>query len=217
MSDTTSLFDQLATSQAGKELRINQLLDSLSPGALGGRRESTTTGLTWGFYGGDVLVNGLATAIANGTVALTASATNYVGLSQAGVVTNTVTTRNPLHAPLYSVTTSVSGVTGYSDERTPAQLDRISYGIATQAMADANQTITQALALCNSLVTTGANTAQRNLVVPLVRRSWVVRCSCTAFGVQVIGASGTGIAIAVGKAAIVECDGTNVLRVTADV
>ena len=89
---------------------------------------------------------------------------------------------------------------------------------ASRAMADANQTLTQAEALCERVTTTGALTAQRNLVVPLVRRSWTVRNACTGgFGVQVIGASGTGTVVASGKVAIVECDGTNVLRVTADV
>jgi hypothetical protein len=37
------------------------------------------------------------------------------------------------------------------------------------------------------------------------------------FGVQVIGATGTGITVADGKRAIVYADGTNVVRVTADV
>lgn len=217
MSDSASQFDQLASNQSGKEIRINQLLDAVSPAALGARRESTTTGLVWGFYGGDTLVNGVPTSVANGTVTLTASSVNYVGLSQAGTVVNTVTTRNPLHAPLYAVTTSVSGVTSYTDERCTQQLAKIAYGIATQAMADANQTLTQAQALCDTLVTTGALTATRNLVVPLVRRKWTVRNTCTGGSIQVIGASGTGITIATVKTAIVECDGTNVLRITADV
>ncbi len=216
MSSSTSKFDQLSTSQAGKEVRINQLVDSVSPAALGGRRESTTTGLTWGYYGGQILVNGTPTDIANGTVTLTGSATNYVQLTQAGAIV-VGTTRDPRYAPLYTVVTTVSGVTSYTDERDAASLERLAYGIATQAMADANQTITQAMALCDTLVTTGALTGTRNLVVPLVRRQWTVRNNCTGGSIQVIGASGTGITIATVKVAVVECDGTNVLRVTADV
>jgi len=215
MSSSTSKFDQLSTSQASKEVRINQLMDSVSPAALGGRRESTTTGLTWGYYGGQILVNGVPTDIANGTVTLTGSATNYVQLTQAGTIV-VGTTRDPRYAPLYTVVTTVSGVTSYTDERDAASLDRLAHGIATQAMADANQTITQAQALCETLVTTGALTGTRNLVVPLVRRSWTVRNNCTGGSVQVIGASGTGVTIATVKVAVVECDGTNVLRITAD-
>ena len=148
------------------------------------------------------------------------TATGWTAFSGTGIGTNgTVvvgTTRDPRYAPLYSVVTTVSGVTSYTDERDAASLARLSYGIATQAMADANQTITQAQALCDTLITTGALTATRNLVVPLVRRRWIVRNNCTGGSVQVIGASGTGVTIATAKVAIVECDGTNVLRVTAD-
>ena len=85
-----------------------------------------------------------------------------------------------------------------------------------QAMADANQTITQSMSLCETLVTTGALTATRNLVVPLRRATWIVRNDCTGGSIQVIGATGTGTTIATVKTAIVSCDGTNVVRVTAD-
>jgi hypothetical protein len=217
MSSTASKFDQLSASgQAGKEVRINALMNSVSPSALGGRRESTTTGLTWGFYGGTILVNGVATDVASGTVTLTGSATNYVGISQAGVV-SVATARNAGHAPLYTVVTTVGGVTSYTDDRTPESMARLSYGIASQALTAANVTLTQAQALCETLVVTGALTAVRDLVVPLVRRRWAVRHTGTGFDMRVIGATGTGITIGIGKAAIVECDGTNVNRLTADV
>lgn len=204
---------------SGNDLQVlvNDNFNNVLASELGARDPTTTTGLTWGYVGGRLLVNGVSTAIASGTVALTASVTNYVGLSQAGTVVNTGTTPNPLHAPLFTVVAGASTVSSYTDTRGNKLLDKIAYGIGTQAMADANQTITQALALCDSLVTTGALTAQRNLVVPLVRRAWTVRNSCTGFGVQVIGASGTGIVVGVGKCAVVECDGTNVLRISADV
>lgn len=210
-------MQNIAGNQVSAEVPINENFINILWAELFARNPLTTTGLTWGYVGGQFPVNGLMTAIANGTVALTASSTNYVGLSQAGTVVNTITTRNPLHVPLFTVVTDATKVTSYTDTRSAQQLQRMGYGIGTQAMADANQTITQTLALCDSLVTTGALTAQRNLVVPLVRRSYIVRNNCTGFGVQVIGASGTGVVIGVGKTAIVECDGTNVLRVTADV
>lgn len=217
MSSSSSLFDQLASNQAGKEIRINQLLDSVSPAAFGGRRESTTTGLTWGFYGGEFMVNGVPTQIANGTVALAASSDNYVGLTQAGVLANSVGSRNAAHAPLYKVTTGSGGVTSYTDERDPASLARLAHGSATQALTTANVTLTQAQALCDTIVVTGTLTAQRDLIVPLLRRRWMIRHTGSSFGARVIGASGTGIVVAAGMTAIVECDGTNVFRITADV
>lgn len=215
MADFTTNLDQLSPSQANQESRNNDSFDAASLGSYFGRRRTTTTGLTWGYYGGKVMVNGVPTTVANGTVALTGSATNYVQLTQAGTVV-VGATRDPRYAPLYQVVTSASAVTNYIDERNTEALQRLGYGIATQAMADANQTITQAQALCETLVTSGALTATRNLVVPLVRRRWTVRNTCTGGGVQVIGATGTGTTVATVKVAVVECDGTNVLRVTAD-
>jgi len=214
--DSTTLFDELATSQAGKEVRINELLNAHSPAAVGGRRASTTTGLTWGFYGGKLLINGTVTAIANGTVTLTGSATNYVSLSQAGAVA-VATSRNAQHIPLYTVITSVAAITSYTDERRPELFARLAYGITSQALTTANVTLTQAQALCDTLVVTGALTAVRDLVVPLVRRRWAVRHTGSGFDCRVIGATGTGVTVGIGKACIVECDGTNVNRLTADV
>lgn len=208
-------LQQLSEGQAYPEVPLNENADALAPGAAFGRKATTTTGLTWGYYGGQILVNGVSTAVADGTVTLTGSTTNYVSISQAGVV-STATSRTAGNAPLYAIVTSGSAVTSYTDERNPADIARLCYGQATQAMADANQTITQAQALCDSINTTGALTAQRNLVVPLVRRAWTIRNDCTSHGVQVIGASGTGTVVGAGKVAIVECNGTNVLRVTAD-
>lgn len=215
MSDSTSNLDALAASSGNLPVRINELFAAHSPSSLGGRRAGTTTGLTWGYYGGYLLVNGVATIVANGTVTLTGSATNYVSISPAGVVSVSAS-RTAGNAPLYAIVAGASSVTSYVDERRAEAFKRLSYGIATQAMADANQTITQAQALCDSLVTTGSLTGTRNLVVPLVRRSWKVRNNCTGGSIQVIGSSGTGITIGVGKTAIVECDETNVNRITAD-
>jgi hypothetical protein len=216
MSSSASKFDQLATSQAGKEVRINELMDSVSPAALGARRASTTTGLTWGYYGGTLMVNGVATDVASGTVALTGSTTNYVSISQAGVV-SVATTRTAGNAPLYLVTTSSGAVTSYTDERTPEGMRRLTRGQATQALTTANVTLTQAQSLCDTLVITGALTGVRDLVVPLVRRQWVVRHTGTDFAARVIGATGTGVTVGIGATCIVECDGTNVNRITADV
>jgi hypothetical protein len=208
MANSTTPIQQIIAG-ANADVRVNENFDAASPSMLFGRRAAATTGLTWAYYGGSISINGVPTAIANGTVTLTASATNYVGLTQAGVVA-VATTANPLHIPLYTVVTGASTVTSYIDNRGPMK----PYGIGTQVMADANQTITQALALCDSLVTTGALTATRDLVVPLARKAWVVRNNCTGGSVQVIGVTGTGVTIAAGSVALVECDGTNVLAAT---
>jgi hypothetical protein len=96
-------------------------------------------------------------------------------------------------------------------------LARHAHGQTSIAVTAANVTLTQAQALCDTITITGALTAARDVLVPLVRRRWVVRHTGTGYAIQVIGESGTGITIAISKTAIVECDGTNVFRVTADI
>lgn len=216
MADSTTNLFELSESQDDQEVLVNELFDAASPATYFGRDADTATGLTWGYLGGVILVNGLPTRIANGTVAITASSTRYVAISTAGVISSS-STRSALLCPLYTVVSDGSGVTSWTDERNPEQMARFFQGRATQAMADANQTITQAQSLCQTLVTTGALTGTRNLVVPLVVRTWTVINNCTGGSIQVIGATGTGITIATVKTAIVACDGTNVIRITADV
>jgi hypothetical protein len=67
------------------------------------------------------------------------------------------------------------------------------------------------------LTFTGTLTATRNITVPLVgKRQWTVY-NGTGQSLQFIGATGTGITVATLKHAIVRSDGTNIVRVTADV
>ena len=215
MASSTTNLDTISSSQAAKEVTANALFDAGSPATLFGRRASTTSALTWGFYGGYLLVDGVLTSIANGTVALTASTTNYVESTRAGVVSKNTTGFTAGQIPLYAIVTGTATVTSYTDYRlaTPPATGKL-----VKAMADANQTLTAADARNQILEATGALTALRNLVVPLGAQQWTVYANTTGgFGVQVIGASGTGITIADTKRAIVYSDGTNVVRVTADV
>lgn len=214
MASSTTNLDTLVYSQASKETTANALFDAGSPATLFGRRATTTSALTWGFYGGMLMVDGVLTSIANGTVTLTASATNYVEATRAGVVSKNTTGFTAGSIPLYTVVTGASTVSSYTDHRTawyPLT------GRVVKAMADANQTLTAAEARSQILEATGALTALRNLVVPLGAQQWTVYANVTGgFGVQVIGSTGTGVTIADGKRAIVYSDGTNVVRATAD-
>lgn len=70
--------------------------------------------LTWGYYGG--MYNG--NAIANGTVTLTASTTNYVYASASTGAVSVNTTGFPAGAiALYSITTGTTTVSAYTDYR----------------------------------------------------------------------------------------------------
>lgn len=214
MASSTTNLDTLSSSQAQKEVTANALFDAGSPATLFGRRASTTSGLTWGYYGGIMLVDGVLTSISNGTVALTASTTNYIESRRAGVVSKNTTGFTAGRIPLYTIVTGASSVTSYTDHRLAVPP---STGRLVKAMNDANKTLTDAEARCQIIECTGALTALRDVVVPLDPQQWTVFANTSGgYGVQVIGASGTGITVADGKRAIVYADGTNVVRVTAD-
>jgi hypothetical protein len=82
-----------------------------------GRRASTTAALTWGFYGGTASVDGVPTQIDNGTVALTASATNYVEAGTDGSVSVNTSGFSVGALPLYQIVTGASTVASYTDLR----------------------------------------------------------------------------------------------------
>lgn len=215
MSNSTITFDALIQSQSAKEITANAMLDAVSPASLYGRRQSTSSGLTWGYYGGNVLINGVLTQIANGTLSLTASTTNYVqALPASGAVSSNTTGFTAGSIPLYTIITGASTVTSYTDHRlaTPEFTGRLA-----KTMGDANTTLTQAEARNNIIELTGTLTAARNIVLPLAVRQYTVFNGTTGgFGLQFIGATGAGITVAAGKRAIVYADGTNIVRVTAD-
>ena len=118
MSDSTSPFDLLSSSQANKEATANALFNECSPALLWGRRALTTSALTWGYYGGRY---GSA-SISNGSVALTNNATNYIvaARSNGSVSVSTSTTNwndSANYIRLYLVVTSGGAVTSYEDHR----------------------------------------------------------------------------------------------------
>ena len=117
MSDSTSLLDILSASQAQKEVAANNLFNASSPAALFGRRGPSTAALTWGYYGGRMIVGGVATAIPNGTVALAANATNYFEVNTAGAPSVNSVGFTTGRTPLYSIVTGASGVVSYQDFR----------------------------------------------------------------------------------------------------
>lgn len=215
MSDSTSLLTQLTTGQAGKETTVNELMNAVSPSAFGARKQSSS-GLSWDYFGGRILVDGVSTAIANGTVTLSASTTNYVEATRAGVVSKNTTAFTPGSVALYKVVAGAATVTSYEDHRPWVKL---APGRLSVAQGDvASLTLTHAQALCDILEFTGALTVQRNVVLPLGVKQYTVFNNTTGgFGIQFIGASGTGVVVAATKRAIIYADGTNIVRGTADV
>lgn len=97
---------------------INDNFTAVSAAGVYGRRAAGVAGLTWGFYGGRSFSN----TIANGTVALTASTTNYVVANRTtGAVSNSTATTNwndtANYYRLYLIVTGASSITTATDYR----------------------------------------------------------------------------------------------------
>ena len=218
MSDSTSLLAQLSASQSGKEATVNELLNAISGPSAYARRQSAS-GLAWDYYGlSRWHINATATVKANASITLTASSTRYVSADRALAVSDNASAFPAAGLALYKIVTGSATVTSYEDHRDPHHVNRFLYGRFSLAMADANQTLTYQQAMCESMELTGSLSALRDVIVPTVVRDYRVFANTSGgFGVRVKTSAGSGITIADGKRAIVECDGTNVVRITADV
>jgi hypothetical protein len=118
MSDSISHLDLLAVGQSQKEVSANTLFDAASPSMVFGRRSSSTALLTWGYYGGAIVMSGVVSIIPNATIALSANTTNYVEVTNAGVVSRNSVGFTAGRTPLYRVITGATTVTAYYDHRT---------------------------------------------------------------------------------------------------
>lgn len=217
MASSLSNLSLLVQSQSGKESSANALWNAMSQAALFSRTSSA--GLVWYYYGGTIIVDGVVTQIANNTttgITLTASATNYIEADRSGTVTKNTTGFTPGRIPLYTAVTNATTITSYTDCRGQWQPLHIP-SKASVAVTAADVTLTQAQAACRYLTTTGILTGNRNVIVP---NDWegIVYCSNTgAFTTTFKTSAGAGIVVAQTKRAILLADGTNVVRVTADV
>lgn len=105
---------------AQAEVLINQALRALIAASTYGRKEATSNGLTFGYHGGRYNGN----TVADGTVSLTPSATNYIVAAKSnGAVSVSTTTTNwndaANYVRLHVVVTNTIGITdgGWTDYR----------------------------------------------------------------------------------------------------
>jgi len=88
-------------------------------------------------------------------------------------------------------------------------------GVVTITMVDTNYTMTNFNGVSDEarnqvIVLEGTNTAQRNLIAPLVEKTYTIKNTTTGgFAVQIIGSSGVGVVIPNGVTTTVYCDGLN--------
>lgn len=139
MSNSTTLVDTVSPSQAQKEVTLNAALDAASQSMIFGRRASTTAALTWGYMGGRYTkADGTNIAIANGTLTLTASMTNYVEVDSVGSISINTSAFTAGRTPLYTIVVGASTVTSYTDNRDGTQGNYLSRSAAA-ALADGDK------------------------------------------------------------------------------
>lgn len=109
-----------------------------------------------------------------------------------------------------------SGIWGQTtNNNLGALIEQAISGVVTITMADANYTMSNFNGVVDEarnqvLVVTGALTATRNLIAPLVEKTYLVKNSTTGSqSIQIIGSSGLGVTIPNGITTYVYCDGTN--------
>lgn len=109
-----------------------------------------------------------------------------------------------------------SGIWGQTtNNNLGALIEQAIAGVVTITMVDTNYTMTNFNGVSDEarnqvIVLTGTNTAQRNLIAPLVEKTYTVKNTTTGgFAVQIIGSSGIGVVIPNGVTTTVYCDGLN--------
>jgi hypothetical protein len=109
-----------------------------------------------------------------------------------------------------------SGIWGQTtNNNLGALLEQAVSGVITITMTDANYTMSNFNGVVDEarnqvLIVTGTLTATRNLIAPLVEKTYVVQNNTTGGqSIQLIGSSGLGVTIPNGIAAYVYSDGTN--------
>jgi hypothetical protein len=218
MSDSATPFGTVATGQGNQTAKANALFDAVAPVAIYGLNAADTSGLSLGLHGGKIGVNGVVTVIDDLTLALTASSTNYIEANPStGAVTKNVSAYTPGYWRIGRAVTGTASITTWYDDRF------LNFGQQTRMLtkafpSDANYTLTAAEVDVDVIkVSAGTITATRDFIVPIAfpRKWWVINAN--AQSVRIIGATGTGITITTGKAACVMADGTNVVRLSADV
>jgi len=223
MSDSTTNLDTIVQGSGSQDVQANALYDAASPAMLYGRRASATSGTNWGYYGGNVTKSdGTQTTIANGSLSLTVSSTNYVVAQKSnGAVSASVSTTawndTANYWRLYSVVTGTSTITSYTDER---EIGRMT-GVGTGLVAPVTKTTSFTLGsnenevICNGTATitvtlpAASSWVGRNVRVKTVAAYTVISASSNVVPLAG-GAAGTAIlAATAGKWAEMVSDGTN--------
>lgn len=119
-----------------------------------GNNAGTTTGLTYGYWGGTAWNGSAWTSVADGTTALTDNATNYVERTVAGVVSDNTSGFTASSLPMAVVVTASGAITSITDRRAHAVP---SSGIAATIFDAKGDLLTASAADTPAILTVGSN------------------------------------------------------------
>lgn len=223
MADSTTHLDTIVQGSGSQDQQANALYDAASTATLYARRASTSSGTTWGYYGGNVTKSdGTQTTIANGTLSLTVSSTNYIVAQKSdGAVSASTSSTNWNNTAdywrLYSVVVGTATVTSYTDEREIGRMTGLGTGLVAPVTKTGNFTLgaNENEVICNgSASITATLPAASSWVGRKVRVKTVAAFTVISASSNVVplagGAAGTAIlAATAGKYAELVSDGTN--------
>lgn len=167
----TQILDLIEASQSQKEVTANALFNAASPAMLYAYRAKTSAGLTWGYYGGSLLISGSIVEIPNGILQLTAGRGNWI---EADPTTGAVSLNNTGWTagkiPLYLVLTDDDSIIGYDDLRSafsvasattasqsPVSSVNAKTGAVTLTASDVSSIPSSALGAANGVAQLGAD------------------------------------------------------------
>jgi len=177
-----------------------------------GIRGAATAGLNFGYYGGTILNDGVLTNIADGAVALTASNTNFVERTPAGVVSANIVAFSADKIPLYQVVADTTGISSFIDQRAEF---KFAGRVAKSVAGAADVTLNRAEVGVAIIELTGVLTGNISVILPATKREWVVFNNTTgAFTIQLKVAGQTGIPIQQGGRKVVYGDGVDIRDAT---
>lgn len=228
-TSTQFAITHIETAQAQKEVTMNEAINRIdsalaaaSPYAPDNAVNLTAAGglslnRNYGWLAGAIRQGNVIVTTSRATVTCTASATSYIEVDAAGAVSANTTGFTAGRFPLAIVVCDATKKTSITDRR--AWLAAPNNPILAKSVAGGSTvTLTSAEARHDILSLTGALTANIDVVVPVINKQWTVaNLTSGAYTLTVKTSAGTGITIAQGTRAIVYCDGTNVVRATADV
>lgn len=214
MSNKTTNIVYIQTAQALKEVTANAYFDAASPATFYGRNAAACGGLVWGYYGATLNLAGVPTQVPNGTLTITDNTPlTYVEMEQTdGSVHQNILGWTPGRTPLYTLTTVSGQITNYFDYR----LSNAPSKSVARLSASADSAFQFDAANSDAVILSGSPTIGITITVP--PRSWVCDIVNTTGQIATFSTgAGSTVAIGAGKAARILCDGSQVIRITADV